>query len=973
MKSLLSLLVIFCANAFIYSQTCEPPRIVANTNTDNIFSPEQETVLGELTLQRLATEFRPIRDPELIAYVDSIGAKLLEKFPNTGLKYTFHIIEYPEANAFNIPGGHVFLTRKLIGFVTSEDELASVIAHELGHAAVRHGAQDMSLAMKKVLNITALGDRKDIIDKYNRLIENARTKRAPSRRGHENEQQLEADKLGFFAMVAAGYDPNASFTFFDRLTESDGKTGSWFSDLFGNTRPEEKRLREIAKATEQLPQACRSGRAANANADFLQWQADLVRFTDSKRSESLPGLMWRKELEPKLRSDVNQVKFSNDGKKLLVIDDFAVTIVDRVSGKVVNQIPAEEVSEAFFTAGNDQLVLLTGNLRFERWDLKKSEALEVRELVLRRNCWEEKLSPDGNFLACVDQATNINVIETKTGKRVWEKKEFYPLNVFEYISWLGRSSTDAENDVSFFRIGFSPDSRHVLFSRSNKFRFRLRLDGVTLDKSDNSAIAVDLQTLKQVDIGGDLKKIASRPYVFIDPDRVIGNTDAKLETGGLFSFPSGKRLSKLEFGGEHIEATADPNYVMIKPLQNGATGIFDIKRAEIVVGMMKKDIAIYGNEIAFESANGKLLIRKVAYVDAKKMLEGQDVATVDIPVGAMSDMRSAEVSDDFGWAALSSRSRGGVWNLRTGERAVFTRGFTSGIVDGQGNGVANFPKFQNDKPTLAFLDPKSGEGQVMRELADHGVRQYGRFLLTRTSTSKKDEKDSERSQVPLSEDEKAELRLRSDVRFEIKDWTKDTVIWTRDFKGTVPRYSFDSYSGRLMLYWRLSSDEGKARLKEDAAIKSKADQLGNKQGDYLIDVIDAFAGKTIGSLLLETGRGSFSVGGGKSERDWLALNDSEGRVLVYSLTDGTLRHRFFGSKAAINPLLNQVIIETFPGDVSLYSLDTGEKINDFLLKGNLAFSRFSLDGKRLFLFSDYQVGYAIDLTKVKPIERPVIF
>lgn len=973
MKYIFAFVLILSTCFVSYSQTCDPPRIVANTNTDNIFSPEQEMVLGELTLQRLATEFRPIRNPELLAYVESIGAKLLEKFPNTGLKYTFHIIEYPEANAFNIPGGHVFLTRKLIGFVSSEDELASVIAHELGHAAVRHGAQDMSLAMKKVLNVASLGDRKDIIDKYNRLIENARTKRAPSRRGHENEQQLEADKLGFFAMVAAGYDPNASFTFFDRLTESEGKTGSWFSDLFGNTRPEQKRLREISKATELLPQACRSGRSADANAVFLEWQADVVRFTDTKRAESLPGLLWRKELEPKLRSDVNGLKYSADGKKLLVLDDFAVTIIDRESGKVTNQIPAEEVSEAYFAAGTDQVVLLTGNLRFERWDLIKGEPLEVRELVLRRNCWEEKLSPDGNYLACVDQATNINVIETKTGKRIWEKKEFYPLSYFEYVTWLTRSSRDEESDLSFFRIGFSPDSKHVLFSRSNKYRFRLSIDGVTADKSENTAIAIDLQTLKQIDIGGNLKKIASRPYAFIDANRVIGNTEAKLESGGVFSFPAGKRLTKVELGGEYLGATTDPNYVVIKPLQNGATGLLDLSRSQIVVGMMKKDIAISGGEVAFEAANGKILIRKVEYDDSKKMLDGKDVAIVDIPVGAMSDMRTAEVSDDFGWAALSSRTRGGVWNLKTGQRAVFTRGFLSGVVDNEGNSVANFPKFQDDMPSLAFLNPKNGEGQMIRQLAGHGARQYGRFLLTRTSTSNKESKSSENSQIPLSDDEKAELRLRSDVKFEIRDWTKDSVIWTRDFKGAVPRYSFDSYSGRLILYWRIASDEGKARLKEDAALKAKADQLGNMQGDYLIDVIDAFAGKVVGSLLLETGRGSFSVGNGKSERDWLVLSDSEGRILVYSLADGTLRHRFFGSKAALNPTANQLIIETFPGDVTLYSLDSGEKINEFLLKGTLAFSRFSLDGKRLFLFSDNQVGYAIDLAKVKPIERPVIF
>ena len=69
--------------------------------------------------------------------------------------------------------------------------------------------------------------------------------------------------------------------------------------------------------------------------------------------------------------------------------------------------------------------------------------------------------------------------------------------------------------------------------------------------------------------------------------------------------------------------------------------------------------------------------------------------------------------------------------------------------------------------------------------------------------------------------------------------------------------------------------------------------------------------------------------------------------------------------AAINPTQNQIVVENFPGEVALYSLDTGDKVADFAIKGDLTFARFSLDGKRLFLFSDSQTGYAVDLTKVK--------
>ena len=73
----------------------------------------------------------------------------MRHLPPTGLKFQFFIIDIPTANAFNTPGGYVFLSRKLIAFAKTEDELAGVMAHELGHATVRHGANDISSFSKR--------------------------------------------------------------------------------------------------------------------------------------------------------------------------------------------------------------------------------------------------------------------------------------------------------------------------------------------------------------------------------------------------------------------------------------------------------------------------------------------------------------------------------------------------------------------------------------------------------------------------------------------------------------------------------------------------------------------------------------------------------------------------------------------------------------------------------------------------------
>ena len=125
------LLINLCLSMFnITAQECVPPTIVANANSNSLFSAEQEMVLGDLTLKSMSGEIRLVRDEDLLKYVEAIGQRLVKHLPPTGLKFTFHIMDIPDANAFNIPGGQVFLSRKLNAYVKSEDELAGVMLGE---------------------------------------------------------------------------------------------------------------------------------------------------------------------------------------------------------------------------------------------------------------------------------------------------------------------------------------------------------------------------------------------------------------------------------------------------------------------------------------------------------------------------------------------------------------------------------------------------------------------------------------------------------------------------------------------------------------------------------------------------------------------------------------------------------------------------------------------------------------------------
>lgn len=83
---------------------------------------------------------------DLRAYVQSVGKKLAARADGARMDFRFDIVDSPDVNAFALPGGHVYVTRGILARISSEDELAAVLAHEIGHVAARHLASQPSHA-----------------------------------------------------------------------------------------------------------------------------------------------------------------------------------------------------------------------------------------------------------------------------------------------------------------------------------------------------------------------------------------------------------------------------------------------------------------------------------------------------------------------------------------------------------------------------------------------------------------------------------------------------------------------------------------------------------------------------------------------------------------------------------------------------------------------------------------------------------
>ena len=125
----------------------------------------EERDIGEKLLYKIRTEFHLLDDPDITQYVNRLGRSVVEQAGPQFFDYRFYVVPSPEFNAFAAPSGLIFFFTGLLQTMKTEDELLSVMAHEIGHVVSRHiasrsdksgkvGAITMALAMASL----ALGD-----------------------------------------------------------------------------------------------------------------------------------------------------------------------------------------------------------------------------------------------------------------------------------------------------------------------------------------------------------------------------------------------------------------------------------------------------------------------------------------------------------------------------------------------------------------------------------------------------------------------------------------------------------------------------------------------------------------------------------------------------------------------------------------------------------------------------------------------
>lgn len=202
----------------------------------NLFTPEQDIELGRQSAAQVEQQIPIVTDPSVEGYVAAIGRRLAAAAPGPKFPYQFKVTNLSDVNAFALPGGFMYVNRGLIELVPTEGQLAGVMAHEMGHVALRHQTNQVSKAYLAQAGVGILGgllghgggSPSAIMQAVGGLGLNALFLKF----SRTAEQQ--ADIVGTQMMARAGYDPHDMARMFEMLRQQAGRDPGRLEQFFSD-------------------------------------------------------------------------------------------------------------------------------------------------------------------------------------------------------------------------------------------------------------------------------------------------------------------------------------------------------------------------------------------------------------------------------------------------------------------------------------------------------------------------------------------------------------------------------------------------------------------------------------------------------------------------------------------------------------------------------------------------------------------
>ncbi|MFC1709220.1 M48 family metallopeptidase [Candidatus Omnitrophota bacterium] len=191
-----------------------------------LYSTEREVNIGKNVSRQVEKEYELVKNPNVIERINRITEKIAAVSDRRDVNYYVSVIEAKEEekedgadiNAFALPGGYIYLYDGLVEFAGNDDQLACVIAHEVGHIVAKHSIKKLQAAMGyTLLSIAVMSTgNADFARGVNYAFFNLLL-------AYSREDELLADKLGARYAKEAGYNPRAMMDFLEKLREKQKK------------------------------------------------------------------------------------------------------------------------------------------------------------------------------------------------------------------------------------------------------------------------------------------------------------------------------------------------------------------------------------------------------------------------------------------------------------------------------------------------------------------------------------------------------------------------------------------------------------------------------------------------------------------------------------------------------------------------------------------------------------------------------
>ena len=242
-------------------------------------SVEKEVAMGRQVSAEIDRQAKLIDDPVITEYINRVGQNVV-LHSDAKIPFTIKVVDSDEVNAFALPGGFFYVNKGLILAADSEAEVAGVMAHEIAHVTARHAVETQAKGMLAQVGLIAgsifLGGIPGAI-----LQNTAGLGLGAGFAKFSRDAEREADKLGVQYLYAAGYDPGAMSTMFEKLASQNKKRPGFFAKTFGSHPQSIDRLEASKALVARFPER---EEYVVSTSEFQRVKNRLLRLSNSKLS-----------------------------------------------------------------------------------------------------------------------------------------------------------------------------------------------------------------------------------------------------------------------------------------------------------------------------------------------------------------------------------------------------------------------------------------------------------------------------------------------------------------------------------------------------------------------------------------------------------------------------------------------------------------------------------------------------------------